>query len=388
LTDSDTFLLQELDRCVKCGLCLPECPTYRLRIDENESPRGRLALIEGLLKGKLTAGPALHRHLDSCLGCRRCERVCPSQARFSLLMDDARSRLPGRMRRLGARLLQRATLQRTATAAGRLVNPLLSQPFRRLHLAHRAARALPMTATSPAPGTQHGDARAAGRVGLFLGCSARALQAATIRSTTRVLQRAGCDVVIPAQDHCCGALAAHAGDPQGAARAAATTRSVFGDSVDTVVSFASGCGVTIDAFDPPLPHSDICHFLLQPGRLDDIEFTPTALTVALHTPCTVENLYRGAGWARTLLQRIPGIDVIEVGTPGDCCGAAGDYMLRHPDTADTLRAPLLTQILASRADAVVTSNIGCALHLAMGLQDAGLAVPVIHPVDLLAQHLA
>ena len=92
---TDEQLSVETDRCVKCGMCLPECPTYRLAANENESPRGRLALIEGLAQGQLQPDGPMVAHLDHCLNCRRCERVCPSQVRYGHLIDEARTLLSG-----------------------------------------------------------------------------------------------------------------------------------------------------------------------------------------------------------------------------------------------------------------------------------------------------
>ncbi|MGB1427236.1 MAG: 4Fe-4S dicluster domain-containing protein, partial [Cycloclasticus sp.] len=69
----------DVDLCVKCGLCLPHCPTYTLSQNENESPRGRLALIQGWSEGQLELSDTLTQHIDNCLTCRACEKMCPAQ---------------------------------------------------------------------------------------------------------------------------------------------------------------------------------------------------------------------------------------------------------------------------------------------------------------------
>ena len=84
-------ILQQADGCVKCGLCLPHCPTYRASTDESESPRGRIALIQGLVSGDLADSPRAWGHLERCLECRACEGACPSGVPYGQIMDAARA---------------------------------------------------------------------------------------------------------------------------------------------------------------------------------------------------------------------------------------------------------------------------------------------------------
>ncbi len=381
---------EALDRCVKCGMCLPECPTYRLERNENESPRGRLALMEGLLQDRLPGDATLTRHLDNCLGCRRCERVCPSLVPYGLLLDLARERLTGgRPRRLAA-LIQSPILQRWGTQLARLTPRALSRPLRTLDGLQRLATALPANANAPPAGDYpplRGTPR--GRVGLFLGCATAAQQGGALQAVLQLLRYAGFRVLIPAQAGCCGALSLHSGDPGRAARLAATNRAAFDLSLDAVVSIASGCGVHLDDYQPPLPtgHLDINRFLLEQGDLRAADFAPLADEVLVHTPCSMENVYRGGDWVDALLSLIPELRLRAVGEAGQCCGSAGDYMLRHPELAERLRAPILEATGAHAARILLTSNVGCAMHLAEGLQRAGLAIPVMHPVSVLAASL-
>jgi glycolate oxidase iron-sulfur subunit len=68
--------------------------------------------------------------------------------------------------------------------------------------------------------------------------------------------------------------------------------------------------------------------------------------------------------------------------PPGCCGAAGEMFLSHPELADALLDPLLAEVGRERPDAVVTSNVGCALHITAGLARRGLEVRVLHPATL------
>jgi glycolate oxidase iron-sulfur subunit len=389
-TDPET-LRAELDRCVKCGMCLPECPTYRLTGNEAESPRGRIALMEGLSQGRLPGDPALaHRHLDTCLGCRRCERVCPSGVHYGEIIDAFRQQTRGPALGGLGRLVQHPGLQAAAARVARRVPAALSRALAPLHRMHLLARALPPSGKAPEPGLYAPAGSVQGRVGLFAGCTGVAYQAGALRAAVALLLAAGYEVLIPGAAGCCGALAAHSGDPDSADALAAANRSAFPAGLDAIVSIASGCGIQLDSYRPPLPapHRDISRFLAECGGLSEAGFAPLQTgPVHLHTPCSMENVYRGAAHVRTLLDLVPGLKLQAVGEPGQCCGSAGDYMLRYPATAAELRRPLIERLQADNARILLTSNVGCAMHIAAGIVSVGLDTEVLHPVELLARQL-
>ena len=91
--------------------------------------------------------------------------------------------------------------------------------------------------------------------------------------------------------------------------------------------------------------------------------------------------------ARGLLDLIPQIEIVPLGEAGQCCGAAGDYMLRRPDTAERLRQPLLDRIPAGEPLILLTGNVGCAIQLADGLRAREQSIELLHPIELLARQL-
>lgn len=234
-----------------------------------------------------------------------------------------------------------------------------------------------------------GRQSAKGRVGLFLGCATAAEQGGALKAAVEVLNRGGFDVEIPANQGCCGALAQHAGDTAAAKRQSNVLRQQFTNGLDAVISIASGCGVHINSYESPLavPHRDICEFLITENGLTTSDFKPLGRTVLSHVPCTMNNVYRGSSWPSALLSLIPELTITPLGEAGQCCGSAGDYMLRHPETAEALRRPLLDQIQAEPQAYVTTTNIGCAMHIAAGLLEHGERREVLHPVELLARQL-
>jgi glycolate oxidase iron-sulfur subunit len=259
-----------------------------------------------------------------------------------------------------------------------------------MHRLHEMARALGDTATAPTPGQYPAtSSNPRGRVGLFLGCASAAQQGGALQAALRLLRHARYSVNIPSGGACCGALSQHSGDPAEAARLASENRDAFDDELDVVLSIASGCGTHIDSYQPALAagHQDICRFLLECGGLSRADFSPLPNRVFLHTPCSVENVYRGSDWARGLLGLIPDLEIATAGEAGQCCGAAGDYMLRYPEIAARLREPILDELRPGTRQILLTSNVGCAMHLAGGLRNRGSDFEVLHPVELLAQQL-
>ena len=391
-------ILGAADQCVKCGLCLPACPTYGISRNEADGPRGRIALLQGLALGALEPDSRLTHHLDACLSCRACEAVCPAKVPFADLMnlgrDELQSRVgarPGagwarlalspRTLRLGAWLLylaQRTGLRRLARRCGllRLVGatrldalaPELIEPPRALGDFH------------PARGARRG------RVALFTGCIGGGFDQRTLRAAIRVLSTQGYDVSLPRQQGCCGALARHAGRGEEAQALRARNRAAFqADDADSVVFVASGCGAELAA-EPHAPgYVDLMAFLAANWREQPLR--PLAQTAAVHEPCTQRNVLGTQTAVYALLAKIPQLKLTPLPGNDRCCGAAGSQMLTDPAQADRLRAPKLRAVADLAPHYLLTSNIGCALHLAAGLRADGAAVAPMHPVELLAQQL-
>lgn len=376
------------DLCVKCGLCLPHCPTYRLSRDENESPRGRLALMQALAENQLDLTPTLQRHLDHCLHCRRCETVCPAKVPYGRLLDDCRAVLPRQSGDFGVAAIARRVLANATWRSGlaalarrygrsgwrsvlrRFVPPGLEA------LAHQAD-ALTLQTHYPAQG------RTTAQVALFVGCTGTWLDADTLRATIAVLTRLGVAVTLPAGQGCCGALQWHAGDRAAAEPLLANNRRAFADA-DLVLSFASGCGAFLReqaATDKQV--LDLSRFLLDLTWPSAVSLQPLPIKVGLHTPCTLTD----AAAPAALLRKIPALTLLPLSGQPACCGAAGTYLLEHQDWARRLRDAALDQIAVGGVDCIATSNVGCAGHLRAGLEERRGTTEVLHPVALLARSL-
>ncbi len=388
------------DQCVKCGLCLPHCPTYLQLGDEAESPRGRIALIQGWASGDLELSARLEGHLDGCIGCRACEAACPSLVAYGRLADGAKAARTAALpawrraaRRLRLRALSNARINGWLARAARLARSLdpappltlgSPRPPRRLAAYRRLALALgsdPGGARPPPP-----RAPANADLELFVGCAGAIAQGAAIAAALRIFDALGLEVRVRAQAACCGALLRHQGFPAEADGLRARWRRQASDP--PLVGLASACVAEL-AEDPGNRGAviEICDYLVRRTDLTPDHFEPARLLVAVHEPCSHRNQLGGADAVYALLGRIPGLALEPLAGNAACCGAGGLYMLERPRMASALLADKLAAVSAAAPEVVVTTNPGCALHLRGGLLASGVAVPVRHPVELVAQCL-
>ena len=399
----DQRLLALTDQCVMCGLCLPHCPTYRVDAIEAESPRGRIAMARALATGALAPTPSTLQHLDQCLGCLSCQKVCPSLVQYEEILVRTRAalvevrpeRVQGRsgwMRRLLRNPSQLTTLARFGAAlhAGRwlpVLGRLLPRAsiWRRLALTQSAAPHVPLRSDSPPTRLSQG------RIALFRGCVASVYDRDTFAAARYLLEATGYEVVEAANIHCCGALPRHAGDVAAAQSEASRTRdALHATGADIVLVSASGCFG--DLRDQVLTGSalrvvDIHAFLAADTGFAALRFKPLARRAALHLPCTQVNVVGEVAAIRSLLARVPELGVLTLPEQPRCCGAAGSYFIEHPAIADRLRDEKLDQARALEPDLLLTTNIGCRIHLGNGLRERDVRIPTLHPLTLLAQQL-
>jgi glycolate oxidase iron-sulfur subunit len=390
----DSQLLELADQCVMCGLCLPHCPTYRISLDEAESPRGRIALARSLANERIRPGPLALQHLDQCLACLSCEKVCPSEVKYGAIITRSRAAL-ARVRP------RRGTFDRLLSDPARLVLlarigawlradrwlPALGKRLPATSRLGALAREMPSVPSAiPASSSKAGDR---GAVALFRGCVASVYDRDTHEAARALLDALGYDVRVPDGAPCCGALARHAGDAEAADRQAAQTRGALAATgASTVLVSATGCfGELRDHAASKASIIDIHAFLARDAALSRLRFRPLAARVALHLPCTQVNVVGEVASIRALLARIPPLEVIELPLQPRCCGAAGNYFAEHPAIATRLRDEKLDQALESEPDLVLTTNIGCRIHLAAGIRERGVSPRVMHPLALLAQQL-
>ena len=399
--------MQMLRACVHCGICLPQCPTYRVLGEEMDSPRGRLYLMRAVAEGRLAPTETVTRHLDLCLGCRACETACPAGVRFGTLLETARDDLGRRARPLRRRHLADlllaifpdperldwvfGLLRRYRRWGGqRLVrrSGLLAR-FPRLAALDALLEDAPHAAELPEYVAARGRSR--GRVGVVTGCVQRHVFGGVNRDTIRLLAQAGWDVVVPRDQGCCGALELHAGEVDAFRARAAALAAAFPDDVDWIVTNAAGCGSALREAGHWLPDSpaarvaarvrDVTELLVD----GELPLAPLPITVTYHDACHLVHGQKVRAEPRALLRRIPGLTLVELRDSDLCCGSAGIYNVLQPAMADRLLDLKLDRIVETGARVVVTGNPGCLMQIAKGARARNLDLELAHPVTLLAR---
>lgn len=372
--------------------------------------------MRALARGDLSISARLEAHLSLCLSCRNCERVCPAKVSYGRLIDNGRALIEARRQRpVGERLLKRFAMDALLSQPQRLrvlAKTLRAYQVSGLQRALRATRLLRLVGLRhwdsllppvppQSPWREHYPAQGTpiGTVALFTGCVTGVFDRQTLTATIRVLNTLGYDVRVPRAQVCCGALHQHSGELGKAGALMRRNIAAFDvASVDAIISTASGCAAMLSEYAMLLPESDdavlftnkikdITRFVIDSSWPAHAKLTALDAHVAIHTPCTQINVLRDADSTGRLLERIPGLALSTLSENDWCCGAAGVYFLTQPTMATTLQARKLQELARLRPDILASTNIGCAMHLHEGLQEARLDTEVVHPIVLIARQL-
>ena len=415
----------ELLNCMRCGFCLPSCPTYvESGCKESHSPRGRIALMKGVVDGLIEPDEDVERSLELCLGCRACEPVCPSGVNYGHLLEEARDIInqnkkqslpvraikkvvfeelfPHQNRMIMATsflgIYQRSGLQTFARKTG-LLNLLPNN----LAIMEKVLPKVPtMKQMKNRPTHLHAQGTQKKRVAFFSGCLMDTMFLSTNNSTMKLLQLAGCEIVIPNNQACCGALHGHSGEKSGAKELAKRNIKAFEElNIDYIITNAGGCGAFLIDYNHLLKDDPEWQDRAQSfvdklkdvsGVLVELEFHKHSLhlppqVITYQDSCHLRNVMHTSLEPRLLLQSIEGIEFREMKDADRCCGSAGIYNIVESEMSMQILDHKMEEAIATTATTIITANPGCLLQMKLGIEREGLSesVRAMHIIDLLVE---
>lgn len=424
---------EQLTNCMRCGFCLPACPTFRETGIEAESPRGRIALMKAVVDGIMEPDQQFEEQMDHCLGCRACEPACPADVKYGQLIEQTRDAIEEhtdrhrwwvkgirrtvlkemfphqkRMRLLGGALkaYQKTGLRKVAHASGMM--KLFPSHLREME------NILPDTSykgVAEKIGVRHlAKGERIATVALFRGCLMDMMFTQTNIHTVKLLTESGFDVLIPVTQNCCGALHAHSGESEEAKSLARVNIRAFKDAnVDFIVTNAGGCGAILVEYDHLLHDDpnwkadakwfaerviDISDLLVRIGR--KLQFSERgkskaekSLRITYQDSCHLRNVMRASDAPRKLMGEIDGVNYVEMKEADRCCGSAGIYNVTQPEMAGQILEHKMVHANNTQAEYIVTSNPGCLLQMKHGIEKHGSPerVKAVHIVDFLFDRL-
>jgi len=407
----------DLDRCVHCGLCLNACPTYRELGVEMDSPRGRIYQMVQVANGAPQSASYVE-HIQLCLACRSCETACPSGVQYGRLIEAAKTELEATIKRgwvvrtvrrfIFQKLLQSPGLM---TAVGVLIWGYQATGLQRLvrasgllKLLGRLASIEALTPAAEPPfffsnvgKTFPAEGERRYRVGMLAGCIANVSFARLNEATVRVLQKNGCDVVLPKGQGCCGALHIHSGEKEEGRKLARRNIDAFlGQKFDAIVTNTAGCGSTLKEYHELLEHDpnyaerakqfvslmrDINEFLASIDLNQNLG--PLPLSVTYQDSCHLLHGQKIRVAPRKLMGQVPELKLRELPFSDICCGSAGTYNIVENEMAMALLETKMRNVNSTGAEVIATANPGCMLQLRAGVRLFGKGQRVTHVVELL-----
>ncbi|MDX1983833.1 MAG: heterodisulfide reductase-related iron-sulfur binding cluster [Bryobacteraceae bacterium] len=415
--DLDKPQQSDLDRCVHCGLCLNSCPTYRELGIEMDSPRGRIYQMNMVASGAPIT-PSYLEHIDLCLACRGCETACPSGVQYGRLVEAARAEIENRIERpwsvrtlrgfVFGKLLPSPGLLKFAGTLLYLYEKTgiawLTRASGILNLMGSLGKAekLAPAAEFPSFFDSYGkvfpaEGQRRYKVAFLGGCIANISFARLNDATVRVLQKNGCEVHVPKDQTCCGALHMHAGIREETRRLARQNIDAMVDGgFDAIITNAAGCGSTLKEYHELLDHEpayaerskrfstlmkDVNEFLA--GIDLNPKMREMKITVTYQDSCHLAHGQKVRAAPRKLLKSVPGLEFREMPLSDLCCGSAGIYNVVHNDMAMALLEKKMANVNSTSAEVICSANPGCLLQLRAGAKMYGSNQRVMHVMEVL-----
>ncbi|UCG13804.1 MAG: (Fe-S)-binding protein [Deltaproteobacteria bacterium] len=414
-------IIDQLERCSRCGSCMSVCPTYRETGEEGMVARGKLTLIEAFQGEELPLSRKFRKLVETCLLCGACARHCANGVRPDNLIQWQRSQLRERgptswTARLATNTLEAAgQWPRLMGPAASLAQALICKKIPAesgLHLRFPLAvlsqrRYVPRLSHSPFL-TKVSD-RALGhgpKVGLFVGCVGNYLFPQISEAILELLGRCGYQVIVPGDQRCCGMPAWASGDVETATALAEHNSRVFLESGCQWV--VSGCGTCSTQLRTRIPEllggaaPGAARFFLQQsvdlvafivGQLSPVVLrralkSPGKVTVGYHDPCHLLHHQSIFEEPRRLLSLLPGVSVADPSDTHQCCGHGGLFNIRNYRLSSQIGLRSISRFDKSGSDVLATACMGCLMQLQESNWRHNAGLTVCHLVEVVTGRVA
>ncbi len=376
-----------VSRCVRCGSCRSVCPSFLAKLDESQSARGRMALIEAVLNGKIAVSGIYEDRLAACTGCLACEDVCAAGVPVSGIIQSAREEAvrqcgTGFIETMIAAVFKNDFLVRSTSWLAPLAlhyRPA-STPGEKIHSKFKVRDSNKRTRADKKE-----------TVLFFAGCGINYYEPSIGSAAASVLDRIGCEVMVPEGLQCCGRPLLSLGDRRAAEELASrNSRIMSAAAADVIVTACASCSLTFKKEYPKLlgrgasvPQVLDIHEFLRGRITPDVLKEGARRKVTWHDPCHLDRGQGLAEAARELIGTIPGLKLIEMQSPDRCCGFGGVMRITNREISDRIADAKVSDITSTQATAVATGCPGCIMQIRDGLRRAGSEIQVLHTVQLL-----
>lgn len=416
--------------CMRCGFCLPSCPTYiHLGNDESLSPRGRIAIMRGIRDGFVEFDQSIEQSFDTCLGCRACEPACPAGVKYGTLIEQTREAIQhGKKSNLIVRATKEVvfnhlfTKQSNMKMAVNLVNVYqksgvqkISRKIGFMNLFPKQLQKMELSLPNPPKKIAKIHEKVTNplklkplKVAFFTGCLMDTLYKEINDKTVALLEMLGVEVTIPKNQSCCGALHGHSGEmKKGHNNLIQNVQTFESDEFDYIVNNAGGCGAFLKEYELHLKNEpryfekakrfsektiDISSLLVQAGLLDYLNKLPKKqeeVIVTYQDSCHLRNVNKVFIEPREILKAMPNSKYLELPNASSCCGSAGIYNILQPDISNKILHSKMEDVQKISPSIIVTSNPGCLIQMQVGIQNSNLSnsIKAMHIVDFLYDRL-
>lgn len=238
------------------------------------------------------------------------------------------------------------------------------------------------------------------RVALFVTCLADTLFPDVGRASVAVLERAGCEVVFPRAQTCCGQAHVNTGYARDALPLVQGFVDTF-EPFDAVVAPSGSCVGSIRhqhgmvarrAGDEALAKRAEALgervFELSEFLVDELGVTDLGASfphrVTYHPTCHSLRMLEVGDKPTTLLRDVAGLELLELPDAEECCGFGGTFAVKNADTSTAMLADKMSAVLTSDAEVLVASDSSCLMHIGGGLSRLRSGIRTMHLAEVLA----